>query len=177
MAGFLSSLGITGATPPPASAYSDQQAETANLANAKSQLTGITSNIGLAMTTAKQLGLDPTYTQSLENLNSEATSIASANLTSAQLAAKTSALNDKLATAKATQEAAVKQRAITDMTAATTTIAARLAAVRADTRASSWIRRSTAAAPTARSGVCSRTCRSWPTCVRNCCRTRPLSCC
>lgn len=132
MADFLSSLGITGATPPPASAYSDQKAETTNLADAKSQLTGVMSNIGLATTTAKQLGLDPSYTQSLENLNSEAAGLAGANLTSAQLAAKTTAINDKLANAKATQEAAVRQKAITEMTAANSTIAARLAAVRAD---------------------------------------------
>lgn len=135
MAGFLSSMGITSPVAPPASAYSDQQAETANLADAKSQLMGVTSNIGLATTTAKQLGLDPAYTQSLDNLNNEAANLATKNLSSAQLSAQTTALQNKLTDAKTTQEAAVKQKELDDMTAASNAISERLAAVKADSTA------------------------------------------
>ena len=129
---LLSAFGVTPAAPP-ASAYADQTAETANLADAKSQLASVTSNLGLALTAAKLAGINTT---NLENLNAEATSLSSGSLTSAQLQAKTTALTTKLATAQATQDAQRQAAAVTAMQDAITTIQKRAAAVKADTTTS-----------------------------------------
>jgi len=102
------------------------------MADVTSQLSSTTSDISLALSVAKLAGVDPSYTQSLTDINAEAVSLTSSNLTSAQLAVKTAALDKKLATAKATQAAARQKQAINDMTAANTTIAKRLAVVEKD---------------------------------------------
>ena len=130
---LLSAFGITPAAPP-ASAYADQKAETANLADAKSQLAGVTSSLGLALTAAKLAGVDTT---NLDNLNAEAASLASANLTAAQLEAKTTALTAKLATAQATQDAKRHEDAIAAQQAAVTTIQTRVALIKKDSTTSS----------------------------------------
>jgi hypothetical protein len=132
---LLSAFGITPAAPP-ASAYADQTAETANLAEAKSQLASMTSTLGLALSAAKLAGVNTT---NLENLNAEAASLSSGNMTSAQLQAKTTALSEKLATAKATQDAQRQADAITAMQDAVTTIQKRAAAVKADTTTSAQL--------------------------------------
>ena len=130
MASFLSSFGVTSATPP-SSAYADQQAETSNLADAKADLAGVTSNIGLALTASKLLGIDSSYTKSIEDLNTEAGSLGDANLSSAQLAAKSTELQNKLAAAKNTQAAAVQKEAIDGLTTASTTVQTQLSSAEA----------------------------------------------
>ena len=125
---FLSALGVTPAAPP-ASAYSDQAAETANIAAAKSQLTSVTSSVGLALSAAKLAGVDTT---NLDNLNTEAKSLSTQNLTSAQLKAKTDALSAKLSTAQATQEAEAKVQAAKEMEEAISTIQKRVTVIQKD---------------------------------------------
>jgi hypothetical protein len=132
---ILSALGITQAAPP-ASAYADQSAETANLANAQSQLAGITTNLGLALSAAKIAGIDTT---NLDNLNAEAASLATTNLTSAQLQAKTSALSAKLSTAQATQNAQRQADAVAAMQSAVSTIQARVAVIKRDSTTSAGL--------------------------------------
>lgn len=132
---LLSAFGVTPAAPP-ASAYADQKAETANLADAKAQLAGVTSSLGLALSAAKLAGIDTT---NLDNLNAEAESLSSANLTSAQLEAKTTALNAKLANAQATQDAQRKAAALKAMEDAVTTIQKRVTAIKADTTTSAQL--------------------------------------
>jgi hypothetical protein len=132
MASVLSSLGITGTTPPPASNFADQQAETANLSTAKAQLSGVSSNIGLVLSGAKLANLDPSYTKSLQNLSDEATSLSNSNMNSAQLSAQSTALQGKLTAAQGTQAAATKEQLIRDLTAAANTISTRLAIIKGD---------------------------------------------
>lgn len=132
---LLSAFGVTPAAPP-ASAYADQTAETANLANAKTQLADVTSTLGLALTAAKLAGVDTT---NLDNLNAEASSLSSTNLTAAQLQAKTTALTAKLATAQATQDAQRKAAALKAMQDAVTAIKKRVAAVKVDTTTSAQL--------------------------------------
>jgi hypothetical protein len=129
---LLSAFGL-GSAVPSASAYSDQVAETANLSNAKSQLAGVTSSLGLALTAAKMAGVD---TKNLDNLNAEAMSLSNANMTSAQLQAKVTDLSSKLSTAQATQDAQRKDDTINEMQKAVDTIRARLQAVKNDTTTS-----------------------------------------
>ncbi len=132
MASVLSSLGLTTASPPPASEYIDQKAEVVNLADAKAQLANTTSSINLALSTAKLIGVDPSYTKTLDALNEEASNIQVSNLTSAQLAAKADNLNKKLEVAQATQDSIRQQQLIDDATTVAADIDRMLRAVKAD---------------------------------------------
>lgn len=132
---LLSAFGVTPAAPP-ASAYADQTAETANLAHAKTQLADVTSTLGLALTGAKLAGIDTT---NLDNLNAEANSLSGVNLTAAQLQAKTTALSAKLATVQATQDAQRKAAALKAMQDAVTAIKKRVAAIKVDTTTSAQL--------------------------------------
>ena len=132
MSSILSSLGLTSPSPPPASNYTDQQAEMANIASARSQLSSSISAITLALSTARMTGVDPTYTQSLEALNQEASSLLNTNLTSAQLAARTEEMNRKLTEAQQIQEDARKKQKENDMLELVNSVRVRVIAVKAD---------------------------------------------
>jgi hypothetical protein len=132
MASLLAALGITNTAAPDPSAYANIQAESSNLASAKSTLSDTITNIGLTLNFADLLNIDPTYTNSLKSLQAEATSTLNSNMTSAQIAAKTTDLTKKLEEAKVQQAEAVKKRAIEDLTTATKTISDRVAIVKGD---------------------------------------------
>jgi len=132
MASLLASLGLTNTAAPDPSAYTNIQAEAANLTSAKTTLNGTISNIGLALNAADLLAIDPIYTNSLKTLQNEATSLINSNMTSAQMAAKTTDLSKKLEVAQKQQVEAVKKQAVGDLTTAMNTISARVTVVTAD---------------------------------------------
>ena len=100
MASFLSTLGITNTAAPDPSTYTNIKAENANLAEAKTELNSILSNISIATNAAQLAGLPPSYTESLTALSNEATSAANSNMTSAQIAAKNTEIAAKIAELK-----------------------------------------------------------------------------
>lgn len=132
MASLLASLGLTNTAAPDPSAYTNIQAEAANLTSAKTTLNSTISNIGIALNAADLLAIDPTYTNSLKSLQTEATSLINSNMTSAQMAAKTTDLSKKLEVAQKQQVEAVKKQAVGDLTTAMNTISARVTVVTAD---------------------------------------------
>jgi len=136
MASLLSTLGITNTAAPDPSTYTNIKAETANLAEAKTELNSILSNIRIATNAAQLAGLPPSYTESLTALSNEATSAANSNMTSAQIAAKNTEIAAKMAELKEQQKLAVRQQSIDDMEAAVKTITERLNVIRADQRTS-----------------------------------------
>ena len=112
MASVLSALGITGVSAPDPSAYSNIQAESLNLNEAKGDLKSTLSNIDLAISGADLIGLPPSYIASAKSLRAEADSAMNSNMSSAQLAAKNVDISKKLELAKTQQVEAVKQEQI-----------------------------------------------------------------
>lgn len=129
MASFLASLGIKGTETPDPSAYANQQQEAANLADARSSLSSTTAAIQIALSVAQAAGAP---TQTLSDLNTQVSTLASTNLTSAQLAAQINSVNTKLAAAAVTNAAAIKEQAISDMISAINIIEERVNIIRAD---------------------------------------------
>lgn len=132
MASLLASLGLTNTAAPDPSAYTNIQAEATNLTSAKTAMSDTISNIGLALNAADLANIDPTYTNSLKSLQTEAASILNSNMTSAQIAAKTADLSKKLEVAKVQQVEAVKKGTVEALTTATKTVSDRVAVVAAD---------------------------------------------
>ena len=79
MASLLASLGLTNTAAPDPSAYTNIQAEATNLTSAKTAMSDTISNIGLALNAADLANIDPTYTNALKSLQTEAMSILSSN--------------------------------------------------------------------------------------------------
>jgi hypothetical protein len=132
MASLLASLGLTNTAAPDPSAYTNIQAEATNLTSAKAAMSDTISNIGIALNAADLLDIDPSYTNTLKSLQSEATAVISSNMTSAQIAAKTADLSTKLQVAQKQQVEAVQKQAVEDLTTAMNTISARVTVVTAD---------------------------------------------
>jgi hypothetical protein len=132
MASLLASLGLTNTAAPDPSAYTNIQAEAANLTSAKTTLNSTISNIGIALNAADLLDINPTYTNSLKTLQSEATAVINSNMTSAQIAAKTADLSKKLEVAQKQQVEAVQKQAVEGLTTAMNTVSARVTVVSAD---------------------------------------------
>ena len=132
MASVLSALGITGVSAPDPSAYSNIQAESLNLNEAKGDLKSTLSNIDLAISGADLIGLPPSYIASAKSLRAEADSAMNSNMSSAQLAAKNVDISKKLELAKTQQVEAVKQEQIDEYTTARDTIVARVNVINAD---------------------------------------------
>ena len=132
MASLLASLGLTNTAAPDPSAYTNIQAEATNLTSAKTAMSDTISNIGLALNAADLANIDPTYTNALKSLQTEAMSILSSNMTSAQIAAKTADLSKKLQVAQVQQVEAVKKGTVDALTTATKTVSDRVAVVAAD---------------------------------------------
>jgi hypothetical protein len=139
MASLLASLGITTPTPDPA-AYANQQVVAQQMTAAQSQLSTTTSAISLALTGAKLVGAPPASVQALTNLNTQAQSLATQNLTPAQLAAQTAQLESQLTTIQTEQGALSKQKAIAEMQAAIDKITATTKEVEADKVLSAGLR-------------------------------------
>jgi len=132
MASFLSTLGITNTAAPDPSTYTNIKAENANLAEAKTELNSILSNISIATNAAQVAGLSPSYTESLTALSNEATSAANSNMTSAQIAAKNTEIAAKIAELKEQQKVAVQQQKIDEMNVAVKMITDRVIVIRGD---------------------------------------------
>jgi hypothetical protein len=132
MASLLASLGLTNTAAPDPSAYTNIQAEATNLTSAKTAMSDTISNIGIALNAADLLDINPSYTNTLKSLQSEATAVISSNMTSAQIAAKTADLSTKLQVAQKQQVEAVQKQAVEDLTTAMNTVSARVTVVTAD---------------------------------------------
>ena len=132
MASVLSSLGITGVSAPDPSAYKNIQMESSNLAEAKGEMKSTISNIDMALSGADLVGLPPSYTASVKSLRDEASAAMNSNMTSAQLAAKSTDISAKLKGVTEQQERQRQADLIKALTTARDTILARVTAVRAD---------------------------------------------
>jgi hypothetical protein len=132
MATVLSSLGITGVSAPDPSAYKNIQMESSNLAEAKSEMKATISNIDIVLSGADLVGLPPSYTASVKSLRDEASSAINSNMTSAQLAAKSTDISAKLKDVTTQQEGQRRADRVKALTDARDTILARVTAVRAD---------------------------------------------
>lgn len=139
MASLLASIGITTPTPDPA-AYNNQQIVAQQTAAAQSQLSTVSSAVGLALTGAKLAGAPPASVQALANLNTQAQGLATQNLTPAQLAAKTTQIESQLTTIQTQQAALSQQKAIAEMQAAVDKITATVNEVDADKALSAGLR-------------------------------------
>jgi hypothetical protein len=132
MASVLSSLGITGVSAPDPSAYKNIQMESSNLTEAKGEMKSTISNIDMALSGADLVGLPPSYTASVKSLRDEASAAMNSNMTSAQLAAKSTDISAKLKGVTEQQEQQRRADLIKAVTTARDTILARVTAVRAD---------------------------------------------
>ena len=132
MASLLSSLGITGVSAPDPSAYKNIQMESSNLAEAKGEMKSTLSNIDMALSGADLVGLPPSYTASIKSLRDEASAAINSNMTSAQLAAKSTDISAKLNDVTKQQEQQRQADLIKALTAAKDVILPRVTAVRAD---------------------------------------------
>jgi len=132
MATVLSSLGITGVSAPDPSAYKNIQMESSTLTEAKGEMKSTISNIDMALSGADLVGLPPSYTASVKSLRDEANASLNSNMTSAQLAAKSTDISTRLKAVTKQQEQQRQADLIRELTAVRDTILARVTAVRAD---------------------------------------------
>jgi len=132
MASVLSALGITGVSAPDPSAYKNIQLESSNLGEAKSGMKGTISNIDMALSGADLIGLPPSYTSSIKSLRDEANTALNSNMNSAQLAAKSTDISERLKLATKQQQEQRQADLVASLTAARDTISTRVDAVKAD---------------------------------------------